>query len=165
MTATITIGNDHAGFDLKLTLVEHVRALGYSIEDVGSHDSSPVDYPDYAVKVASAVLTLGNEARGILLCGSGIGASVAVNKVFGIRAGLAHDTYSAHQGVEHDNMNILVLGSRVIGVELAKELVTTFLAARFSGAPRHLRRLAKIAAIEASYGSSSRTEHLLKGTY
>lgn len=157
----ITIGNDHAGFNLKMILVEHVRSLGYDIEDVGSHDTSPVDYPDYAIKVAMAVQRGG---RGILLCGSGVGASVAANKVIGIRAGLAHDTYSAHQGVEHDNMNILVLGARVIGVELAKELVTTYLNARFSHGARHLRRLKKIAALEAGQVLSDTWEHLEKGS-
>lgn len=150
MSARIAIGNDHAGFDLKLVLVEHLRALGHEIEDVGCHDHIEVDYPDYAAKVAEYVQRFGSDARGILLCGSGIGASVAANKVPGIRAGLAHDTYSAHQGVEHDAMNILVLGARVIGVEMAKELVTTFLGARFSGATRHVRRLEKVAAMEES---------------
>lgn len=160
VTTPITIGNDHAGFDLKIVLVEHIQTLGYRIEDVGTHDASSVDYPDYAAKVAASVLSL-RDGRGILLCGSGIGASVAANKVCGIRAGLAHDTYSAHQGVEHDNMNILVLGAGIIGVELAKELVTTFLAARFSGAARHLRRLEKLAAMErAQPATSSRDQSL-----
>lgn len=147
MATTITIGNDHAGFDMKVALIEHVRSLGYLVEDVGGYDKSAVDYPDYAAKVAASVI---DRRRGILICGSGVGASVAANKVAGIRAGLAHDSYSAHQGVEHDDMNILVLGARVIGVELAKELVTTYLAARFSGAPRHLQRLKKIADMEAA---------------
>jgi ribose 5-phosphate isomerase B len=141
----ITIGNDHAGFDLKMLLIEHARALGFDFQDVGSHDTNPVDYPDYAAKVATSVQAGG---RGILICGSGIGASVAANKYPGIRAGLAHDSYSAHQGVEHDDMNILVLGARVIGVEVAKELVGIYLAARFDTAERHLRRLEKISALE-----------------
>jgi ribose 5-phosphate isomerase B len=141
----VTIGNDHAGFDLKIALSEHLRAAGFVVEDLGSYDRSPVDYPDYAIKVATSVQA---GARGILICGSGIGASVAANKMPGIRAGLVHDSYSAHQGVEHDDMNILVLGARVIGVELAKELATIYLAAHFSGAERHRRRLAKIAEIE-----------------
>lgn len=145
MSRQVSIGSDHAGFELKLLLIEHLASLGYAADDVGSYDKAPVDYPDYAVKVAASVQ---RGVRGILICGSGIGASVAANKVVGIRAGLAHDSYSAHQGVEHDDMNILVLGARVIGAELAKELVTTYLAAQYSGAERHQRRLKKIAELE-----------------
>ncbi|WP_141735516.1 ribose 5-phosphate isomerase B [Oligoflexus tunisiensis] len=141
----VTLGNDHAGFDLKLALLEYLQAKGFAVEDVGSYDKSPVDYPDYAVKVAKSVQA---GARGILLCGSGIGASVAANKIPGIRAGLAHDSYSAHQGVEHDDMNILVLGARVVGVELAKDLSMAYLEARFTGADRHRRRLKKIVQLE-----------------
>jgi RpiB/LacA/LacB family sugar-phosphate isomerase len=119
--------------------------------DVGAHSGSqPDDYPDFAEAVAEAVRS-GRAERGILICGSGVGASVAANKIPGIRAGLCHDTYSAHQGVEHDDMNILVLGSRVIGLELARELARTFLAAQFSAEERHARRLAKVKAIEARF--------------
>jgi len=116
--------------------------------DVGTHSTAPVDYPDYAEAVGNAVLD-GRAERAVLICGSGVGASVAANKLPGIRAGLCHDTYSAHQGVEHDDMNVLVLGSRVIGTELARELVRAFLGATFSGEERHRRRLAKVVALEA----------------
>lgn len=144
----ITIGADHAGFAMKQDLVAYVRELGHDVMDAGTFSTDPVDYPDYAKAVGESVLG-GQAERGILICGSGVGASVAANKLHGIRAGLCHDTYSAHQGVEHDNMNVLVLGSRVIGSELARELVRVFLAASFSGAERHLRRLAKIKALES----------------
>jgi RpiB/LacA/LacB family sugar-phosphate isomerase len=143
---TIVIGSDHAGFELKAVLAAHVAALGFAVEDVGTDSTAPVDYPDFALALGRAVLA--RQGRGILICGSGIGASVAANKLKGIRAGLAHDAYSAHQGVEHDNMNVLVLGSRVIGVELAKDLVARFLAARFTGEERHRRRLDKVQKME-----------------
>jgi ribose 5-phosphate isomerase B len=146
----ITIGSDHAGFELKKVLIEHLQKSGHELLDVGTHNTAPVDYPDYAEKVANGVLHGGTE-RGILICGSGVGASVAANKIPGVRAGLCHDGYSAHQGVEHDDMNILVLGSRVIGPELAKDLCITFINARFTGAERHRRRLEKIHSIEQSY--------------
>lgn len=144
----IAIGSDHAGFDLKQTLAREIREAGYEILDVGAHTyDAGDDYPDFAAAVARAVA--GHDAdRGILICGSGVGASVAANKIHGVRAGLCHDTYSAHQGVEHDDMNVLVLGSRIIGVEIARELAKTFLAARFSGDERHARRLRKTAALE-----------------
>lgn len=144
----IVLGSDHAGFDLKTTLIDIVRGLGHEIIDVGAFNSEPSDYPDFAEKVGLAVVE-GKADRGILICGSGIGASVAANKIKGIRAGNVTDTYSAHQGVEHDQMNILVLGSRVIGVALATELVKAYLPAVFSGEERHVRRLAKVAALEA----------------
>ena len=115
--------------------------------DVGTHSPAPVDYPDYAEAVGNAVLD-GRAERAVLVCGSGVGASVAANKLTGIRAGLCHDTYSAHQGVEHDDMNVLVMGSRVIGTELARELLRAFLGATFSGEERHRRRLAKVVALE-----------------
>jgi RpiB/LacA/LacB family sugar-phosphate isomerase len=115
--------------------------------DVGTHDTSPVDYPDFAEAVASEVVQ-GGARRGIVVCGSGVGAAVAANKIAGIRAGLCHDTYSARQGVEHDDVNVLTLGARVIGVELAKEVVGAFLRAEFTGEDRHRKRLAKIEAIE-----------------
>src|SRR3954464_9535066 len=143
----ITIGSDHAGFALKRALIDHLQKSGHQLTDVGTDSTAPVDYPDYAEAVARGVLQGGTE-RGILICGSGVGASVAANKIPGIRAGLCHDSYSAHQGVEHDGMNVLVLGARVIGIELARELVRYFLDARFSHEPRHERRVAKIKALE-----------------
>jgi len=150
----ITIGSDHAGFALKTTLIDHLRQSGHEVNDVGAHSTAPVDYPDYAEKVADGVLHGGTE-RGILICGSGVGASVAANKIPGIRAGLCHDSYSAHQGVEHDDMNVLVLGSRVIGTELSKDLCITFINARFTGEERHRRRLEKIHSIEQRYSLRS----------
>ncbi|MEP7274662.1 MAG: ribose 5-phosphate isomerase B [Acidobacteriota bacterium] len=146
----IAIGSDHAGFELKNQAVGWLRALGEDVLDMGTDSTEPVDYPDFAEAVGIAVRD-GRAARGIVICGSGVGASVAANKVRGIRAALCHDTYSAHQGVEHDDMNILVLGSRVIGTELARELIRAYLAAVFSGEERHVRRLAKVAAIEARF--------------
>ena len=144
----VVLGADHAGADLKDRLAEAVRALGHEAGDLGTWGSAPVDYPDYAEAVGRAIQR-GEADRGILVCGSGVGASIAANKLRGVRAGLCHDTYSAHQGVEHDDMNVIVLGSRVIGPELAREVVAAFLGARFSGAPRHVRRLAKVARLDA----------------
>jgi RpiB/LacA/LacB family sugar-phosphate isomerase len=147
----IVMGADHAGFEMKQDLVTYVRELGHDVLDVGTTSSTkPDDYPDFAEAVG-AVLREGRAERGILICGSGVGASVAANKIPGIRAGLCHDTYSAHQGVEHDDMNVLVFGSRVIGSELARELARNFLAAKFSGEERHVRRLGKVKAIEARF--------------
>ena len=146
----IVVGSDHAGFELKKVLLEHLQQNGHVVVDVGTDSTQPVDYPDFAEAVALRV-TRGEVERGILICGSGVGASVAANKVPGIRAGLCHDGYSAHQGVEHDDINVLVLGSRVIGVELAKDLCIIFLNARFTGEERHQRRLAKIVNIEKRY--------------
>lgn len=150
----ITIGSDHAGFELKKVLIDHLRQSGHELIDVGTDSTSPVDYPDYAEAVARGVLQGGSE-RGILICGSGVGASVAANKIPGIRAGLCHDSYSAHQGVEHDNINVLVLGSRVIGPELARDLCITFINARFTNEERHCRRLEKIHSIEHRYSAES----------
>ena len=149
----IAIGADHAGFDLKQTLAAYLRHRGHEVIDKGTHSDQPVDYPDFAEAVGNAVLA-GAAERGVLVCGSGVGASVSANKLPGIRAGLCHDTYSAHQGVEHDAMNILVLGARIIGVEMARELVDHFLAAKFNGEERHLRRVAKIKALEQRYGKT-----------
>lgn len=143
----IAISADHAGYELKTLLAKYVAELGHLVFDLGTNSKEPVDYPDFAAAVG-ATLTEGRADRGILICGSGVGASVAANKIKGIRAGLCHDTYSAHQGVEHDDMNILVLGSRVIGVEMARELVRAFLAANFTGETRHVRRLNKVRALE-----------------
>ncbi len=146
----IAIGADHAGFELKARLAPRLSNLGHEVEDLGTYDETPVDYPDYAAAVGRSVLE-GRAERGIVICGSGVGATVAANKLPGIRACVCHDTYSAHQGVEHDNMNVLVLGSRVIGEEVAFELVENFLAAKFSGEARHVRRLEKIQALEDTY--------------
>jgi RpiB/LacA/LacB family sugar-phosphate isomerase len=145
----IVLGSDHAGFEMKQDLLKFVRALGHDIVDVGTDSTAPVDYPDFAVAVAHEILN-GSAERGILICGSGVGASIAANKVHGIRAGLCHDCYSAHQGVEHDSANVLVLGARIIGPELAHDLAKSFLAANFTAEQRHVRRLAKIDKIEAS---------------
>ena len=143
----IVMASYHAGFDLKQTLVETVKGLGHEVIDVGTFSTESVDYPDYAVKLAAEILS-GRAERGILLCGSGIGASVAANKIPGIRAGNCEDHYSAHQGVEHDDMNVLVLGGRIIGPMPAIEMCGAFLAAKFTGEPRHVRRLEKVHAIE-----------------
>jgi ribose 5-phosphate isomerase B len=147
----IALGADHAGAALKNQLLETVRACGHEPIDLGGDGSDPTDdYPEYAEKVGEAVRT-GIAERGILVCGSGVGVSIAANKMPGVRAAVCHDTYSARQGVEHDNMNVLVLGARVIGASLAPELVAAFLGAEFSGEARHVRRLKKVDAIEARY--------------
>jgi ribose 5-phosphate isomerase B len=144
---TIAVACDHGGFPLKAKIIETVRAAGHEVIDLGTNSPDPVDYPDMAAAAARAVLD-GRATRAIILCGSGVGASVAANKLVGIRSGVCHDVYSAHQAVEHDDMNVLALGARVIGDELAADLVRTFLAAQYTGAPRHVRRLAKVAALE-----------------
>jgi ribose 5-phosphate isomerase B len=150
----IAVGADHAGVPLNEIVIAELQRLDHQVVDCGTHDPTKADdYPDYAEAVGRAVLD-GKAERAVLICGSGVGASVAANKLPGIRAGLCHDTYSAHQGVEHDNMNVLCLGSRVIGLELALDLVRTFLRANFTGEERHRRRLAKIEALE---------EHSLRG--
>jgi RpiB/LacA/LacB family sugar-phosphate isomerase len=146
----VVLGSDHAGFEMKQLLLDYVKARGHEVVDVGAHNDSPSDFPDFAEALALAILN--NSAdRGILICGSGVGASMAANKIAGIRAGTCHDCYSAHQGVEHDNMNVLVLGSRVIGIELARDLVSTFLGATFSGEARHMRRIGKVLELEKKY--------------
>ena len=145
----IALGADHGGYALKNIVIETIISAGHEVLDLGTFDETPVDYPDYAKSVADAVVSKRSD-RGIILCGSGVGACVAANKVAGIRAGLCHDTYSAHQGVEHDNMNVLCLGARIIGQALAQELIKSFLAARFSGDTRHRRRLEKVSALEKS---------------
>jgi ribose 5-phosphate isomerase B len=156
----IVIGSDHAGFPLKEDLTAYIRQLGHQVVDVGTHGTEAVDYPDYAEALSQALLD-GQAERGVLICGSGVGASVAANKLPGIRAGLCHDTYSAHQGVEHDDMNVLVLGGRVIGPELARELVTAYLGATFTGEERHRQRLQKVYALEERY--SAPAQHVEKG--
>ena len=150
----IVIGGDHAGFGLKQKLAEYLRQSAHDVVDAGTNSEDPVDYPDFAEAVGRAIVSHGAE-RGVLICGSGVGASVSANKIPGIRAAVCHDTYSARQGVEHDDMNVLVLGARVIGMELARELVDHFLAARYSGEARHQRRLEKVKALEKRYGNST----------
>lgn len=143
----IAVAADHGGFPLKSLLVEFLEKLGYEVKDLGTNSEEPVDYPDFARAVAREILSKKAE-KGILICGSGVGACVAANKFPGIRAAICHDTFSAHQGVEDDDMNVLCLGARVIGPELAKEILHVWLSASFSGAKRHRRRLAKILEIE-----------------
>jgi ribose 5-phosphate isomerase B len=144
----VAIGTDHGGFPLKATVVETITAQGHSVIDCGAYVLEPGDdYPDFAAAVALVVAS-GKARRGVLICGSGVGAAVAANKIRGIRAALCHDTFSAHQGVEDDDMNVLALGARVIGPSLAAELVHTFLGAEFSGADRHRRRLEKVRRLE-----------------
>jgi ribose 5-phosphate isomerase B len=144
----VAVGADHAGFALKEIIVQDLEVHGHVVIDKGTASAAPVDYPDFAEAVARAVAA-GEAERGVLVCGSGVGASVAANKVRGVRAAICHDIYSAHQGVEHDDMNVLALGSRVVGPDVAIELVRAFVAATFSGEERHLRRLNKVRAIEA----------------
>jgi len=146
----IVLGSDHAGFEMKQDLVSFVRKLGHEVLDVGTDSTAPVDYPDYAEAVGQAMRSQQAE-RGILICGSGVGASIAANKIPGVRAGLCHDCYSAHQGVEHDAMNVLVLGSRIIAAELAHDLVQRFLSAQFTHEERHVRRLAKVDKLEQRF--------------
>ena len=143
----VALAADHAGFELKEKMAAFLKEAGFEVVDLGTSNREPSDYPDFARAIGEA-LREGKAERGILICGSGVGACVAANKMKNIRAGLCHDTYSAHQGVEHDDINVLCLGSRVIGEELAKELVSAFLAARFTGEERHRRRLDKIKALE-----------------
>ena len=150
----IAVGADHAGFELKGPIVEQLKAAGHTPLDVGTHNDDPVDYPDLAREVADAILQ-GKADLGIMLCGSGVGGAIAANKFPGIRAGLCHDTFSAHQGREDDDVNVLCLGARVIGRALAQEIVKTFLAASFSGLPRHRRRVEKIAAIEKEFSGGN----------
>ena len=146
----IAVAADHAGFELKQQVAESLRKQGHEVVDVGTHSTAPVDYPDFAEKVSLAVRD-GQAERAVLICGSGVGASVAANKIKGIRAAICHDVYSAHQGVEHDDMNVLVLGGRVIGPAVAHELVQAFVAARYTAEERHARRLAKVLAMETRY--------------
>jgi ribose 5-phosphate isomerase B len=146
----IAVGSDHAGFPLKAAAVAELKRLGHQIIDLGTHSADPVDYPDFAQAVGEAVLR-GEAERGLLLCGSGVGASVAANKIPGVRAAACHDTYSARQGVEDDDMNVLGLGARVIGPELALAIIRAWEGATFSNAERHKRRLDKVKAIEKRY--------------
>jgi ribose 5-phosphate isomerase B len=145
----VAVACDHAGFALKDLALQTVKYLGHTALDLGTDSTDPVDYPDFAEKVGRAIQD-GDADRGLILCGSGVGAAVAACKMRGIRAGLCHDVYSARQSVEHDDVNVLALGARVIGVETAKTLIEAFLTAEFSGDERHVRRLAKIQALEES---------------
>lgn len=144
----IAIGGDHAGFELKSELIPLIENLGHEVVDCGTDSTAPVDYPDFSRAVGEAVRG-GRAQRGIVVCGSGAGATIAANKINGVRAALAHDVYTAHQGVEHDDVNVLTMGSRVIGPAIAKEVVEAFLNANFSGEERHKRRLQKVMEIEA----------------
>lgn len=147
----IVVGSDHAGFTLKQEIVERVSHLGHEVQDLGAYNSEPSDYPDFAAVVGKAIMT-GAAERGILICGSGVGVCVTANKMPGIRAAICHDTYSAHQGVEHDDMNVLVMGSRIVGSALAFELTIAFLNARFQPSEeRFVRRLNKLKQIERLY--------------
>ncbi len=148
----IVIAGDHAGYPLKEKVKAFLLEIGHEVLDLGTSSTAPVDYPDFAEAMGLA-LAEGRAERGVLICGSGVGAVVAVNKMPGVRAGLCHDHYSAHQGVEHDDMNVLVLGGRVIGEAVAPELVRAFLDARFSGDDRHVRRLNKVKALEGRYAA------------
>ncbi len=143
----IAFASDHAGFSYKAILIKELQSAGYDILDLGTHSEAPSDYPDHAADVALAIQE-GRAERGILICGSGVGVSVAVNKFKGIRAGVCHDTYSAHQSVEHDDANVLCIGQRVVGIELVREIIRAFLAARFTHEERHQKRLAKVLEIE-----------------
>lgn len=145
----VAVACDHAGFSLKHAVLEAVRAAGHDPIDLGTNaDHPPIDWPDVA-EWAGRSIQRGQAERGIVICGSGVGVAVAANKLHGIRAGVCHDTYSAHQSVEHDNANMLSLGARVIGPDLAEDVVKAFLGARFSGEERHVKRLAKLDALEA----------------
>jgi RpiB/LacA/LacB family sugar-phosphate isomerase len=146
----IVVGSDHGGYVLKQDVADGLRRDGHDVLDVGTDSEEPVDYPDFAEAVGAAVIA-GRAERGVLICGSGVGACVAANKIPGIRAAICHDSYSAHQGVEHDNMNVLVLGGRIVGQALAHDLVRTFVGARYTAEERHARRLAKVAALEQRY--------------
>jgi ribose 5-phosphate isomerase B len=143
----IAVASDHAGFELKQKVGAQLQGDGHEVVDLGAYDRSPSDYPDFARSVGEAI-TAGRVERAILVCGSGVGAGIAANKIKGIRAGVCHDTYSAHQGVEHDDANVLCIGSRVVGECLALEIVRAFVQARFSNEERHLRRVGKILDIE-----------------
>lgn len=143
----VAVAGDHAGFRLKESVAEHLRAAGHEVLDLGARDEAESDYPDFAEAVGRA-LAAGRAERAVLVCGSGVGAVAAANKMPGVLAGLCHDTYSAHQGVEHDQMNVLALGARVVGIALALDIVDAFVDAQFDGVARHLRRVEKVRALE-----------------
>jgi len=150
----LALGCDHAGFPLKETVLAACASAGVEVLDLGTHSTAPVDYPDVARAVGEQ-LQRGVAPRGILLCGSGVGVSVAANKMRGVRAAVCHDTYSAHQGVEHDDMNVLTIGARVVGPALASELTLAFLRARYTGEERHARRLRKVLLLEDELSGST----------
>ena len=150
----VGVASDHAGFTLKEAMKKEIEAAGHAVVDLGTHSADSVDYPDFAEKLGLAVVK-GEVERGVLFCGSGIGASVAANKIPGVRAGNCSDTYSAHQGVEHDAMNILVLGGRTVGPAVASEMVRAYLVAEYTHEARHEKRLAKVLAIEARYAGQA----------
>jgi RpiB/LacA/LacB family sugar-phosphate isomerase len=152
----IALGADHAGYELKESVKARLLELKHQVLDLGTHSTEPVDYPDFAEAVGLAVRD-GKARRGVLVCGSGVGASVAANKIPGVRAGLCHDHYSAHQGVEHDDMNVLVMGGRVIGESVALELVRAFVDAKFTGEKRHRQRLQKVKALEGRFARQTKT--------
>jgi ribose 5-phosphate isomerase B len=143
----IAIAADHAGFLIKDDVINLVQALGHDVIDLGTYNQEPVDYPDFALKLGKMILEQKAE-RGVLICGSGVGACIAVNKIKGVYGCVCHDTYSAHQGVEHDNMNVLCIGSRILGIEMVKEIVKAFLSAEFQTEERFVRRFEKVRAIE-----------------
>lgn len=143
----IVIGSDHAGFPLKATIADHIRSLGHEVTDVGSHDPDPVDFPDIARNVTAAI-TAGTAERGLLVCGTGVGASIAANKVKGIRAAVCHDVHSAHQSVEHDDVNVMCIGAQIVGAWLAKDLVEAYLNAQFSTDEDFRRRVRKLAEMD-----------------
>ena len=143
----IAVASDHAGFAIKDDVINIIQAAGHEILDLGTYSQEPVDYPDYAVKLGKAIIDKQAD-RGVLICGSGVGACIAANKIKGVYAGICHDTYSAHQGVEHDNMNVLCLGSRIVGIELIKEILKAYLNAKFDQEERFVRRFEKIRTIE-----------------
>ncbi|MBI5847956.1 MAG: ribose 5-phosphate isomerase B [Nitrospirae bacterium] len=146
----IAIGSDHGGFHLKQEIIAFLKKNRHTVTDLGAHNDRPSDYPDYASAVAEQLIR-GKAVRGIIVCGSGVGACIAANKVPGIRASVCHDTFSAHQGVEDDAMNVLCLGARIIGANLAEEVIAAFLAATFSNAERHRKRVEKVAALEKAF--------------
>ena len=147
----VVIGSDHAGFELKQQLVEHLEQAGHLVVDFGTDSEEPVDYPDSAAAVGRAIVA-GEGERGIIVCGSGAGASIAANKITGIRSAVVHDHYTAHQAVEHDDMNVLALGGRVIGINTAVEIVDAYVSASFSGEERHARRLRKVVELDRNRG-------------
>lgn len=149
----IAVASDHGGFPLKAAVADVIRAGGHDVLDLGAFSAERSDYPDFAYAIGRALQT-GQAERGVLLCGSGVGACIAANKMHGIRAGVCHDTYSAHQAVEHDDMNLLCLGARIIGSELAVELVRAFLGAKFLGTSPYVERLEKVKAIETAEGQT-----------
>jgi ribose 5-phosphate isomerase B len=145
----IVIGSDHAGFPLKSTIVEHVKGLGHEVHDAGSYDPRPIDFPDVAKSVTSAI-TEGRADRGLMVCGTGVGAAIAANKVKGIRAAVCHDVHSAHQSVEHDDVNVMCIGAQIVGAWLARDLVKAYLEAEFSTDEDFRRRVAKLAEMDAA---------------